>query len=339
MNETKIISVSDDELLYAAQLIQKGEVIGIPTETVYGLGADATNEEAVRKIFEAKGRPSDNPLIVHLDSVDKIETVAHDIPELAYKLAEKFCPGALTMILPKNDCIPLVTSGGLDTVGVRIPLSEYARKIIKLSGKPVAAPSANRSGYPSPTSASHVFKDMNGRIPLIVDGGDCSVGVESTVISFDDENTVRILRPGFVTAEDISTVAERVIIDKAITSELEKGQKVSSPGMKYKHYSPSADVKIVDGNLENFKKFALENQGENVYFLVFEKDVEELQLKSAISYGNTNAEQAHNIFAQLRQLDERGAEKIYVRMPDKNGIGLAVYNRLIRAAGFEVISV
>ncbi len=338
MKETKIISVSDNDLLYAAKLIKNGEVIGMPTETVYGLGADATNEDAVKNIFIAKGRPSDNPLIVHIHNISTMMEIAHDIPELAYKLAEKFWPGALTMVLPKNDCIPLITSGGLDTVGIRMPSSEYARKIIELCGKPVAAPSANRSGYPSPTSANHVFKDMNGRIPVIVDGGECTVGVESTVISFDDENTVRILRPGFVTAEDISEIAQSVIIDKAITSEIEEGQKVSSPGMKYKHYSPTANVILIEGNSENFKKFALNHQADKIYFMVFDSDMS-MNIKNSYPYGNTDKEQAHNIFSKLRELDDMGAEKIYVRIPDKKGIGLAVYNRLIRAAGFEVITV
>ncbi len=337
MTETKIISISDNDLLYAANLIKNGNVIGIPTETVYGLGADATNEDAVKNIFIAKGRPSDNPLIVHIHHISKIQEISHNIPELAYKLAEKFWPGALTMVLPKNDCIPFITSGGLDTVGIRIPSCEYARKIIELSGKPVAAPSANRSGYPSPTSANHVFKDMNGRIPVIVDGGECTVGVESTVISFDDENTVRILRPGFVTAEDISEIAPAVIIDKAITSEIEEGQKVSSPGMKYKHYSPTADVILVEGDYENFKKFALTYQSDKIYFLVFDSDMD-MNIKNMYPYGNTDVEQAHNIFSKLRELDDVGAERIYVRIPDKKGIGLAVYNRLIRAAGFEVIT-
>lgn len=333
--ETKIISSDNESLAFAAELIKKGMVVGMPTETVYGLAADATDENAVKKIFEAKGRPSDNPLIVHICSMDMTENIAHDIPEAAYRLAEKFWPGPLTMILPKNDVIPSVTSGGLDTVGVRMPLSECARELIRLSGKPIAAPSANRSGYPSPTSAMHVFNDMNGRIPVIIDGGECQVGVESTVIAFDDENTVRILRPGYVTETDIAEIVPNVILDRAITSEVKEGQKVASPGMKYKHYSPKADVAVVDGDDEAFMKFASENQGDKVYFLVFGNDID---IKNSYSYGNDSIEQAHNLFSLLRELDEAGAERIYVRMPEKTGVGLAVYNRLIRAAGFEVIT-
>lgn len=338
MNETKIISDSKDDLLYAAKLIKEGFVVGIPTETVYGLGADAENENAVSQIFKAKGRPSDNPLIVHICNMDMLENIACNIPSLAYKIAEKFWPGAITMILPKKDNIPYITSGGLETVGVRMPSSECAREIIRLSGRPIAAPSANRSGYPSPTSAMHVYKDMNGRIPLIVDGGECTVGVESTVISFDDDDTVRILRPGYITAEQLSEIAQNVIIDKAVTSELKAGQKAASPGMKYKHYSPKADVVIIDADNDRFYDFALSNAGDNVYFLVFSDDIEHMQSENVLSYGGNSTEQAHNLFAYLRRLDDEGAEKIYVRMPEKNGIGLAVYNRLVRAAGFEVLS-
>lgn len=339
MSETKIISDSKKDLLYAAELIKNGDVVGIATETVYGLGADAENEKAVEKIFKAKDRPSDNPLIVHICSMDMLESIAYDIPELAYKIADKFWPGALTMVLPKKNNIPYITSGGLDTVGVRMPLSECAREIIRLSGRPIAAPSANRSGYPSPTTAMHVYKDMNGRIPLIVDGGECMVGVESTVISFDDENTVRILRPGYVTAEQLSEIADNVIIDKAVTSELQAGQKVTSPGMKYKHYSPRADVIMVDGDDNSFYDFAKSHLGENIYFLVFENDIEHMQSDNVFSYGNDSIQQAHNLFSELRRLDDIGAEKIYVRMPEKSGVGLAVYNRLVRASGFEVLSV
>lgn len=338
MTETRIISDSRENLEYAAELIKKGQVIGIPTETVYGLGADAGNEKAIKKIFEAKGRPSDNPLIVHICSMDMLKEVACNIPSLAYKIADRFWPGAITMVLPKRDSVPYITSGGLDTVGVRMPLSECAREIIRLSGRPVAAPSANRSGYPSPTSAAHVYNDMKGRIPVIVDGGECMVGVESTVISFDNDNTVRILRPGYVTAEQLLKIASDVIIDKAVVSEPEAGQKVSSPGMKYKHYSPSSDVVIVEAGDNDFYDFANSHAGKNIFFLVFSSDIENIRQENVFSYGRDSIEQAHNLFSELRRLDEIGAEIIYVRMPEKSGVGLAVYNRLIRAAGFEVIS-
>ena len=337
--DTALLNENDQQqMIFAAELIKNGEVVGMPTETVYGLAADARNENAVEKIFTAKGRPSDNPLIVHLAKFSDASLYTTSIPELAFKIAEKFCPGPLTMIFPKNEKIPYITSGGLDTVGIRIPSHPTARKLIELSGCPIAAPSANTSGYPSPTEASHVILDMNGKIPAVIDGGQCRCGVESTVISFDNENTVRILRPGFVTREDLLTLGCEVIVDKAILSEVAAGEKVASPGMKYKHYSPKAKVTLVDGSFENFRHFADLNKNSKTYFLVFDGDI----LNNGcnfLSYGKDSAEQAHNIFSSLRRLDSLGAEKVFVRVPDKNGIGLAVYNRLIRAAGFEVITI
>lgn len=336
--ETLLLSDSTEQLEAAAKLIINGEVVGIPTETVYGLGADASNKDAVRKIFAAKGRPADNPLIVHLaDFSDAVNYTSH-IPELAYKLAEKFCPGPFTMILPKNERIPDVTSGGLDTVGIRIPSHPVMQRIIRLSGRPIAAPSANTSGYPSPTTASHVMNDMKGKIAAVVDGGQSEFGVESTVIAVENEDTVRILRPGCVTEEQLKEVCENVIVDKAILSELEKGEKAASPGMKYKHYSPNADVVLVDTSIEKFTEFVRTNNGDNVYSLIFDDDGDCFPFKY-MTYGADSLSQAHNIFLKLRELDEMGAEKIYVRAPSMDGVGLAVYNRLIRAAGFEVIRI
>lgn len=338
-NIIKTILLNDNEkdLEYAAGLIKQGDIVAFPTETVYGLGADASNESAVKKIFEAKGRPSDNPLIVHLHDFSEAYKYTSYIPEIAFKTAEKFCPGPVTLVLPKNDKIPYATSGGLDTVGIRIPLHSCARKLIQKSGKPVAAPSANTSGYPSPTSAMHVMRDMNGKIPAVIDGGDSLYGVESTVISFDDENTIRILRPGFITREDLLSICTNVIIDPAVTEGIKEGQKVMSPGMKYKHYSPSANIALVEGDINKFAEFAKNHNGDDIYYLVFNEDFKKLSLKNCIPYGADSIEQAHLIFSKLRQLDEINAERVYVRVPEKKGVGLAVYNRLIRAAAFEVI--
>ena len=335
--DTVLINENDEEqLLKAAELIKNGEIVGMPTETVYGLAADACNETAVAKIFKAKGRPSDNPLIVHLSRFSDAEKYTGNIPALAYKIAENFCPGPITMILPKNDKIPYITSGGLDTVGIRIPAHKTARKIIELSGCPIAAPSANTSGYPSPTSAKHVMYDMNGKIPAIVDGGDCKCGVESTVISFDDENTVRILRPGFITKENLNSLGCNVIIDNAILHEVAEGERVSSPGMKYKHYSPKANVTIVEGSAEQFIGFMKEHQGDKVCAMMFGSDAAEYPYPH-VTYGDTSEEQARELFGVLRSLDDMGMEQVYARCPEKTGVGLAVYNRLLRAAGFEVI--
>ncbi|MBQ6170150.1 MAG: threonylcarbamoyl-AMP synthase [Ruminococcus sp.] len=336
--DTVLLSDRESDLIKAAELIKSGEIVGIPTETVYGLGADASNEEAVAKVFQAKGRPADNPLIVHLADFSQAVDYTKSIPELAYKLAERFCPGPLTMVLPKNDRIPMITSGGLDTVGIRVPSHPVMHRIIELSGCPIAAPSANTSGYPSPTSASHVMRDMSGKIAAVVDGGSSEFGVESTVISIEGENTVRILRPGCVTKEMLSEICGEVIIDHAILHELEAGQKAASPGMKYKHYSPRADIIMVEGSLIGFTAYVGENYGDGVYALIFDTDREGFPYRY-MTYGKDSSEQAHLLFQRLRELDDIGAEKVYVRAPSPEGVGLAVYNRLIRAAGFEVIRI
>lgn len=335
---TILLSDSAEDIAAAADLIKNGEVVGIPTETVYGLGADARNEAAVNAVFTAKGRPADNPLIVHLADFSQAELYTREIPKLAYKLAGKFCPGPLTMILPKNDSIPLITSGGLDTVGIRVPSHPVMNMIIRISGCPIAAPSANISGLPSPTCAAHVMEDMDGRIAAVLDGGASRFGVESTVISFENEESVRILRPGAVTREMLLEVCKDVIIDPAILEELAEDASVASPGMKYKHYSPSADVIMIEGELDAFIKYVSENNNEGAYSLIFNGDADKFPFPY-LTYGADSLEQAHNIFHRLRELDELGAKKVFVRSPSKDGVGLAVYNRLIRAAGFEVIRV
>lgn len=336
--ETILLSDSEQDIETAAALIRNGEVVGIPTETVYGLGADATNEAAIKKVFNAKERPADNPLIVHLADFSDAEQYTSKIPELAYRLAERFCPGPFTIVLPKNDKIPYVTSGGLDTVGIRIPAHPVMNKIIKLSGKPIAAPSANTSGYPSPTKAEHVIDDMNGKIAAVVNGGQSEFGIESTVIAIENDDTVRILRPGCVTREDILEVCDNIIIDKAILNEVNKDEKVASPGMKYKHYSPKANIILVDSTLKAFMQYVGENDGVNVYSLIYDSDAESFPYKH-LTYGSDSVQQAHFVFQKLRELDEIGAKKVYVRAPSSEGVGLAVYNRLIRAAGFEVIRI
>jgi len=332
---TEILSPTDENIEKAGKLLKSGEVVGIPTETVYGLAADATNPDAVSKIFVAKGRPQDNPLIVHIADKDDIEKYAHDIPEIAYRIADKFWPGPLTMVLPKKDIIPEVTSGGLNTVGIRFPSNTIAQKIIKSAGAPLAAPSANLSGKPSTTTAKHVYDDMNGRISAIVDGGACSVGVESTVISFSGEDVI-ILRPGFVSREDLLTIAENVVIDKGVLSEMSEDSVVASPGMKYKHYSPKANVVIIDGEYDDFLTFFEKNYSEGVYAMIFGNETNEFPYPHFF-YGKTDCEQAVELFDKLRMADDMNAKTVYVRCPSKDGVGLAVYNRLIRAAGFEVI--
>ena len=336
MFDTMLLDSSENSIKKAAELIRAGEVVGMPTETVYGLAANAFNENAVRKIFAAKGRPADNPLIVHVSSFEEISPLVTEIPVLARKCAELFWPGPLTMIMPKSDMIPMVTSGGLDTVGIRMPSNNTARAFIKECGCPIAAPSANLSGSPSPTTASHVLNDMNGRIPAIIDGGACGVGVESTVISFEGDG-IRLLRPGFVSAEDLREVTENVLIDKGVLEMLDENARVSSPGMKYKHYAPKAEVSIVCGNSGEFNDFCMKNASADDVLMVFdESDAAGLENRLLV-LGKSDEEQAQRLFDALRELDEIGAKKVYARCPNKTGVGLAVYNRLLRAAAFRVI--
>ncbi len=333
---TVMLSTNDEDISFAAELINCGEVVGMPTETVYGLAADATDDNAVRKIFAAKNRPCDNPLIVHICDLSMLDDIASSIPDLVPILAEKFWPGPLTMIMPKSDKIPSVTSGGLDTVGIRFPDHEVALALIEKSGKPLAAPSANLSGSPSPTNAQRVYEDMNGRVSAIIDGGECEVGVESTVISFDDDGRIRILRPGRVSYEDFLTVTDKVVIDSGVLEQLNPDTVVMSPGMKYRHYSPKANVVIIDGDVEAYKSYVRANSDKYTYCLLFD-DSEAIDDIKYLTYGQTSIEQAHMLFECLREFDEMGAKTVYARCPQKDGVGLAVYNRILRSAGFNVI--
>lgn len=333
--KTKILKPTKENIKYCAELLKSGEVVGMPTETVYGLAANAFDEEAVRKIFKAKMRPADNPLIVHIADISMMKDLVSDIPELAKYVCEKFWPGPITIILPKSDKIPLVTSGGLDTVGIRFPSNEVARELIKACGLPLAAPSANLSGSPSPTTAEHVFDDMHKRIPAILDGGSCLVGVESTVISIEND-IIRLLRPGKISVDDLKTVTPDVIVDKGVLEVISSDTKVKSPGMKYKHYSPKADVTLVSGSLGYFERYVTEKNSKDTYALIFDSDNISDDIKS-IKYGDSSEQQAERIFTILRQLDKIGAKKVFARCPSKEGVGLAVYNRMLRAAAFRVI--
>ncbi len=328
---TEILQYNRQSIQKAAEIIKNGGIVGMPTETVYGLAANALDENAVKSIFKAKGRPQDNPLIVHISNMEMLEPLVSEIPQVALKLAEKFWGGPLTMIFPKASVIPAVTSGGLDTVAVRMPASEAARALISECGLPIAAPSANISGSPSPTTARHVFDDMNGRIPLIIDGGACSCGVESTVICFRN-GKIHILRPGGVTAEMLSEFAE-VEIDDAVSAKPADNEKVLSPGMKYKHYSPKANVVIVDEHGTRFVEYCKTHISGKTIALASDDIDDEM----FINYGKTSEKQAQNLFSLLREADINGADTVFVEMPAKDGVGLAVYNRLLRAAGFEVV--
>ena len=336
---TLFLDFNEDNIRIAGDLIASGQLVAFPTETVYGLGADARNAQAVHSVFDAKGRPADNPLIVHIAASEQIYEIASRVPEIALRLAGAFWPGPLTMVLPKQDSIPMVTSGGLDTVGIRMPSHPVAKALIESSGCPIAAPSANRSGRPSPTTAEHVMADMDGRIAAVLDGGLCEGGVESTVICFDDAETIHILRPGLISAEDLAPYCKRVYVDPAVYSQIAPDARVASPGMKYKHYAPKAKILPVDApDFEGFVSYVQSHQQENTWCLLYDSDPE-IPGIPCMRYGDTGREQAHYLFLRFRQLDEAGAAVVYVRMPRQSGADLSVYNRLMRAAGFEVITV
>ncbi len=321
----------------AANILKNGGLVAIPTETVYGLAANAFDSSACANIFKAKGRPGDNPLIVHICNMEMLSEIVSEVPEKAKLLAEKFWPGPLTMIMKKSENIPDVTSANLPSVAVRFPAHPVAKEIIEKAGLPLAAPSANLSGSPSPTTFEHCVHDLMGRVDGIIDGGACEVGVESTIVSFAGEKPV-LLRPGYVTLEQLRETIGEVEVSHAVLEKLEEGEKVLSPGMKYKHYAPKAQVTLIKASSKDYVKYVNEHSGEGVFALCFDEEAEKLSV-STVCYGSefSDAQQAEHIFEALRKIDESGAERVYAHSPKVSGIGLAVYNRLIRAAGFDVI--
>lgn len=329
---------SIDILSRASQLIKDGNLVAIPTETVYGLGANALDKNACLSVFEAKGRPCDNPLIVHVSKPEDAEKISFTCP-LYYELAKRFMPGPLTVILPKRDVVPREATGGLDTVAIRCPAHPVARKLIELSGVPIAAPSANSSGKPSPTTAKHVFDDMNGKIPMILDGGECDVGVESTVITIKD-NSIILLRPGRVTLEDLKTVCKDSQIAGAVKEELKAGEKPLSPGMKYKHYAPVAELYLIDDKYIDFVEFTKEKQKtENCAVMCYDEEISQLEDKNLLPVGKKDdiKMQTHNLFILLRRADDLGVDTVYAHLPRDEGESLAIYNRMIRACSHRVI--
>ena len=336
--QTILTKADDASISQAAKLLQEGQIVAFPTETVYGIAASAYCGSAVNKIFEAKGRPQDNPLIVHIDTVDMLDGLVSTVPESAKKLAAAFWPGPLTMVMPRGPKVADEVCAGLDTVGIRMPSDPVARRLITACGLPLAAPSANLSGSPSPTTAADVFADMDGRLPMILDGGSCQVGVESTVITLAGEKPM-LLRPGYVTKEQMEAVlGEEVLLNHAITEKLAEGEKARSPGMKYKHYAPKADVTILDGSFEQYAAYVKDHQEEGVWCLCFAGEEKSLPVPCVL-YGKEGdgAAQARDLFTSLRLLDEKGAKTVYARCPEQDGVSLAVYNRLIRAAAYRVV--
>lgn len=333
---TEILHNSPEDISRAGEILRHGGLVAIPTETVYGLAANALDPAAVRKIFEAKGRPGDNPLIVHITETDQWAPLVSSLPQKALELAERFWPGPLTIILPKSGLIPPETSGGLETVAVRCPSHPVARAVIEAAGAPLAAPSANVSGRPSPTGFLEALSHMDGRVEAILDGGDCPVGVESTVVTLCGD-APRLLRPGGVTEEQLREVLGELLVDPAVMGGLRPGKRPESPGMKYKHYAPRARVEVVDGSPEEFTEYVNSRGAKGSYALCFDETAANIRIP-AVTYGPRydRETQARQLFRALHRLDELGAERAFAQMPSTAGVGLAVYNRLMRAAGFSV---
>lgn len=339
--DPKKVSDSTEELLRAAEIIKSGGLVVFPTETVYGLGADATSSDGARKIFAAKGRPSDNPLIIHIATPE--EAVKYtECGELYFKLAESFMPGPLTVVLPSKEVIPKETRAGLPTVAVRCPEHPVARRLIELSGVPVAAPSANLSGSPSPTAFSHVVDDMDGRVDMIIDGGEADFGLESTIVKPEEDGTLTLLRPGRITPEELSKIA-KVNIAPAVMDKLREGEVALSPGMKYRHYAPKSPLTLLSGEISKVIRYLADYKDKRVAVLCYDEDREFISSSypgfTLYVFGKRDdlSEHAHRLFSLLREADKLDFDEIFAPLPEAKGIGLALYNRMIRAAAHRII--
>lgn len=340
-------SFRDEELEEACRILQKGGLVAFPTETVYGLGGDAMHPEASAKIYAAKGRPSDNPLIVHIADMDALEDIAQSVPEAAVKLADHFWPGPLTMIFPKKEAVPKSTTGGLETVAVRMPSHPVARALIRESGVYIAAPSANTSGRPSPTKAEHVKEDLDGRIDMILDGGAVGIGLESTIVDLST-GVPTILRPGYITGEMLEDVLGEVQVDPAILSQKMNPNIVAkAPGMKYRHYAPKGQMTIIEGDtgkvVDEINRLVKEktDEGCSVAVIATEETKDAYACANVRSVGSraTEGSIAAGLYAILREMDHIGAEYIYAESFEKDTLGKAIMNRMLKAAAYHVIKV
>lgn len=348
--KTQIFKVDSDNIDNtiidkAADIIKSGGLVAFPTETVYGLGGDGLNPEASMKIYAAKGRPSDNPLILHISDISQLSTLVSEIPENAKRLASEFWPGPLTMILKKSNIVPKETSGGLDTVAIRFPENRVAQALITSSGTPIAAPSANTSGRPSPTRASHVEFDLSGKIDMIIDGGACEFGLESTIVDLSGEVPC-LLRPGSITLEMLRDVLGRVDVDKAVIAKLDAGELPKAPGMKYTHYSPSADVVIVRGDRDKMVHKINElitqvNSSLKIGVIATEENKDKYKNCEVLVIGSIKDPQtiAANLFKMLRKCDYHKIDKVFAEGLCEDELGLAIMNRLKKAAGYCIIEV
>ena len=336
--ETKRLSQQDIQT--AADLLRAGGLVGIPTETVYGLGANGLDPAAVGRIFQAKGRPQDNPLILHIPGADWLERYCRDIPAAAYELARRFWPGPLTMVLRRRDNVPDQVTAGLDTVGMRCPAHPLCRAVIQAADVPVAAPSGNTSGRPSPTTAAHMLEDMDGRIDAILDGGPCTVGVESTIVDLTC-TPPRLLRPGGITLEQLRAALGEVAVAPAVTRLMGAGERPRAPGMKYRHYAPKAPVTVVTGEPERSAAYIAAHAGPGDGVICFEEFLPMYAggARPVMSLGpaGDKGEQARRVFDALRAFDHTAVSAIWAQCPDSGGIGLAVTNRLNKAAGFHIV--
>lgn len=333
--------LNEKDIAYAAELLKQDELVAIPTETVYGLGANSFSEKAVKKVFEVKGRASDNPLIIHVLGREELGKYCREIPEMAYRVAERFWPGPVTMVLKKKSVIPDFVSAGLDTVAIRCPVTRITRQLMAAVPFPICAPSANLSGRPSTTRVAHVLEDLEGKILAVLDGGDCTVGLESTIIDLSTETPV-LLRPGGVTLEELRELLGEILVDKALTQPLGEHETPKAPGMKYRHYAPKAPVCVVRGKTDATAAYIAERVDRESGVLCFE---EYKNLFSADAQVRTMgsrkdaAQQANCLFDRLRSFDQTEVRKIYAQCPLDDGIGHAVVNRLTKAAGFHIIDV
>ena len=324
----------------AAEIIRRGGLLGIPTETVYGLGANALNADACRRIYEAKGRPQDNPLIIHVPDASWLSRYCEKVPESAYRLAEAFWPGPLTMILPKKEIVPYRTTGGLETVGVRCPNHPVTLAVIAAADVPIAAPSGNTSGRPSPTSAADMLEDMDGKIDGIFDGGPCGVGVESTIIDLTCQPP-RLLRAGGLPLEELERVLGTVLVDKCITQLMTDGERPRAPGMKYRHYAPKAPVTVVTGDGKKSAAYIAAHAPEGAGVICFSEFRAQFPgcVVHELGPEGDKSEQARRVFDALRVFDATDVTEIFAQCPDDAGLGLAIGNRLKKAAGFHVVEV
>lgn len=336
-----------DILNKAAEIIKSGGLVAFPTETVYGLGGDGLNPDASKKIYTAKGRPSDNPLILHISDISQLDRLVKEVGDNAHKLIDHFWPGPLTLVFKKQDIVPDETSGGLSTVAIRYPENKVAQEFISLCNTPIAAPSANTSGRPSPTRASHVEFDLSGKIDMIIDGGHCEFGLESTIVDVSDDSSPCLLRPGSITLEMLREVLGEIAVDKAVVTKLEVGEAPKAPGMKYTHYSPSAEVVIVRG--DNDKVVSKINEliklssdmGYKTGVIATEENKNRYINTDVLVVGNQKSPEtiAANLFKMLRKCDYHGIEKVYAEGLQEDDIGLAIMNRLKKAAGYSIIEV